>query len=819
METVPQTPRTIDGRLARWLIARRRLLAALSLLLIPLAGSGIRFIERDPSVDAFVPPNHTAALMQARAREQFGVEDPFVIGLLDDSGASVLTPAALDAIAALEEALPTLTGVEFNDRRSLLTSDAVFGTDFGLEVEPIVDRSVADETLAATVRTRLATMPMLDGLLISRDESALLLVVPVVDPNRAEPIYRQLLDLTAALAPPGYRFEIAGVAAMNSRLDQTVSTDTRRLVPLAFLTALLLVGLALKRARAVAAPLVIIAASTAVALGALGWAGSRYYLITTALPVVVMAIAIADCLHIALQYVVAYRERQMPRTDAALETALSRTLRPVTLTSWTTAAGFLGLAWGANMIPIAEFGTYAAVGVLAAWLFSLTLLPALIGWFDPRPLNTSPKPTAARIDSETHAPAPQRQRLEAALLACYRRPSQALGLGLLLLIAALASASVVRFDYERARYFRTGDPVRLADASISDRFGGLNALDVVIESPDDEPLLRASRLEAIADIRHWLKDQPGVVAVDAIDDYINVMGAALLSNTAADAALDDELEEVAPEQFFFAYEAASDPGAFDAFIEPTLTLTRIRARLDSDRFSTIAPIVGALRSYLEEWSQRHDLKAEVSGRLAVNAGWMEALAGNHPRGLALALGLVTLTCCLWFRRGRAIATTLAPVSFGVLFVYALMGLLGIDIAPATAMTSAIATGLGVDFGIHLVSHLRQGPAVQPDGRVDPQFLTIVRACLFSALALCCALLTICISSAPPLRWFGILIAASALGSLTAALLVVPACARLFYSAKPAVTPTRDTAAEELRQPSGSDEHSPLTPISGQGAGS
>jgi predicted RND superfamily exporter protein len=124
-----------------------------------------------------------------------------------------------------------------------------------------------------------------------------------------------------------------------------------------------------------------------------------------------------------------------------------------------------------------------------------------------------------------------------------------------------------------------------------------------------------------------------------------------------------------------------------------------------------------------------------------------------------------------------------PLLVGVAAVYASMGALDIAIAPATSMTAAIATGLGIDFGIHLISHLQRKNAQGSIGleAFSGQYTVVARACFYSAVALGFALAVICISSAPPLRWFGMLVSIGAMGSLLGALLIVPAIWSVYYN--------------------------------------
>ena len=129
-----------------------------------------------------------------------------------------------------------------------------------------------------------------------------------------------------------------------------------------------------------------------------------------------------------------------------------------------------------------------------------------------------------------------------------------------------------------------------------------------------------------------------------------------------------------------------------------------------------------------------------------------------------------------FRSIWAASLTLVPVLTGVLFTYATMGLFKVDIAPATSMTAAIATGLGVDFAIHLLAELRRAEREGSQGInvFHGRYALVARACIYSALALSCALAVICLSSTPPLRWFGGLVAAASVGSLVGAIIILPA---------------------------------------------
>jgi len=757
---------TLHSALTPWLdqllLQPGRVALIIGLALLPLA-AGLLHIQKDPSVDAFVPDDHPAAAARDQAREWFGLEDPIVVGLVAHDNQSVFNPEGLNALRQLHERIESIPGVRSSDVISLASKKAISGRDGDLLVDPIIEPGTITPHTAALALERLRSMPMLTALLASEDGRIATIIAPVDDPNRAGQIYDRIVQL-AAEVPAGLTIHVAGVAGMNARLAAIVDGDTRIFIPAAVLTVLLIVWLALRRRLAVAGPLAVIAGSTLAALGLLGWSGADYYLITSALPVVIMALAVADSMHVSVYYLRHRQDQPELNSRRAITLALRRTWLPVSLTSLTTIAAFVGLSIGADMQPIKEFGLFASAGVAAAWLLSLTLLPAIIVLTD-----LKPAPSAAQHRG-------QRDRLDRLLLGMTRlsrlRPL-ATTLGVAALIGTLLIFALnARFDYERQHYFQPNDPVRIADLTINKALGGISFLDVTVSASEPGGIMTVEALQSIRELRVRMSQLSQVVRVSAIDESIAKMHEALTG--AGPGALPDR--SLAPAQYMFLYEASSEPEDFRHEVDYDHHRALIRAQLASDRYSTTQPVVRQLEKLVSGWSSETGLEAAVSGRVAVNEGWMSRLAERHFVGLGLAALMVFLASMIAFRAVGPALLAMVPVAIGVLFVYATMGLFNVDIAPATSMTAAIATGLGVDFGIHLIAHarsrLRTGATLEE--ALSGQYLLVARACFFSALALGVALAVICMSGAPPLRWFGLLVSAGAFGSLIGALLVLPA---------------------------------------------
>lgn len=750
-----------------WVIEQPKTVIILSLLLILGMGAGLTKVHKESSVDAFVPQDHPAAYARDRAADIFGLEDPIVLGLLAPPNTLAFTPDNIDTLRRIEEKIKVLPNVKKHNLISILNESAIAGDEGDLLVEQIVPSGTVSNLVAMQAFERVNSMSMMSGLLASKNGDTLILIVPVYDANHATDTYREILTIANAESTSSLEIHVTGVASMNGRLAQMVTEDTRKFIPAAIVTALLIVWIALRNVRGLIGPLYVISGSAAITIGFMGWLDAQYYLITTALPVIIMAIAIADSLHISTIFL--HKSRLYAELSAKqnLLDALDHTYLPITLTTITTVAGFSGLALGSPMQPISEFGWFAAVGAFVAWVLSVTALPAII-------ILTKLRPTKKQVSSQFTLIDNYLYKLTQF---AFHKSIFSVSISLVLIFVMAWLAGQAKFDYQRQSYFQNDEQVRIADIALNERLSGLNFLDVVVSAEQAGDLMTPDAIKAIADLQEALSKQAFVAKTTSIADYITLMHHVLSD----DAIGHFPTAQNAPMQYMFLYEAGGDPGDFSEEIDFNYQHALIRSQLSTDRFSQVENTVASFESITQQWSNKTGLQASVSGRVAVNVGWMSLLADSHFKGLGLAILFVFIASLVLFRSLYNALMCLVPIATGVLFTYAAMGVLNIDIAPATSMTAAISTGLGVDFAIHLIWGIRQAKknGDSTEQALSGNYLVIARACVFSALALAVALCVVCLSSAPPLQWFGALVAAAAIGSLLGAILLIPALHSLF----------------------------------------
>ncbi len=749
--------------------ASPRLVIILSLLAAVVMALGVPRIVRDTTVDAFMPEGHPAILYRDQVEEVFGLRDPIVIAVIRDKEGGIYTPDTLALVDRLTRDLKKIPNVDPERVRSLATEKNIEGTDEGLQITPFLDPLPTTPDAARAVRPVVETNPLYLGTLVAEDGSATLITAELVDQQIAGQTYEVVEDLVAAHELEGVRLLIAGEGAVGGYLSIYINTDARRVQPTIFAIIIVMMVIGFRSWLSFFTPIVIVAATVGGAMGIMGYAGIPYYIITAALPIILIAAAVADSIHILSRY---YEELAMdPGTDQ--RTIVVRTMavmwRPVVLTSLTTMAGFTGIAITSNMPPMFWFGTFATLGTLLALIYSLIFLPAALCLFKPRP-SPAFRPNARGESGDVIG----RAMGALGLLALHH--------GRLVILASIAlvgvgawSALSVPIDRSRIENFAPSAPIFQAHHEINKRFHGTGYFDFVVETPEAEGLFDPARLKRVEALQTYLEAQPGIGGTISIVDYLKQMHKAMNGNDPAFYRLPDDPDLTA--QYFLLYAAMGGPTDFQEEIDYSYQTALVRAMVPSSRYATDRPMVETVAEHVARSFTDEDLTVTLSGRINVDYHWMEPLARNHFLSIAVSLTLVFIVSALLFRSVIGGLYTLAPVIVSVLAVYAIMGALKIPLEPSTSMFAAIAIGLGVDFSIHVLDRIRflvQTQGLEMQEAIRGLYRTAGRALFINFAALFLGFSATFLSEMPPLTRLGAMVATATLLSFVASIMIVPA---------------------------------------------
>ena len=343
---------------------------------------------------------------------------------------------------------------------------------------------------------------------------------------------------------------------------------------------------------------------------------------------------------------------------------------------------------------------------------------------------------------------------------------------------AIVGASQLRIDRSQVENFAPGEPIRIADEVLNQRFSGTAFLDIIVETTTPEGLLTLDAMQKLHSLQSYFESLPHVRKTVSIVDVVSHLHGAL-EGLPADRLAERPLPntDTLVSEALLLYEITGDPADLEEEIDPSYQHALIRGALNAQYFSEHRVVVESLERYIADEFNTPDLRATLAGDVNVGYHWIGSLGASHFKGVVLSLTLVLAASIIVFRSPTAGLISVVPVVFTVLLLYACMGFLGIYLEPATSMFAAIALGVGVDFAIHLVDRLRA--ATEEFGgdlgrALDLALPPVARACFFNSAALGIGFSVLLVSDLPTLTRFGGLVALASFASYLTALMIVPA---------------------------------------------
>lgn len=748
---------------------------------------GLVGLSKDTRSDAFLAPDNPALVYRDLVKEQFGLSDPMLVALVAEGDEGIYRPDILRTIAELTRAVSSLENVDGDNTLSLASEALITGTASGIEVVPLLDPLPVSQAEADSVRTQVEDFPLFLGTLAAKDGSAALIVAHLFDEALAEQTYREMLAVLDAIdLPMGVVSHVAGEGAIAGYLGAYIDADAQRLNPIAGIIIVLMILVAFRRLAPALLAVLMIIASVSAALGSMAVLGVPFYIITNALPVILIGISVADTIHIFSHFYDSQaRAPQIPRNEQIARTMTAMWL-PVTITSLTTAAGFLGLYFAASMPPFKYFGLFAALGVAAAWLYSLIALPALMSLLKVQ--------VAQRfIDQHRAGSIDGLGKMLRGLGNWTLRYPRSVIIGYLLLaIGGVVAASQLTVDADRIRLFHPEESIVIADRAINTHLNGSNTLDIVIETSESEGLFDPGVLAKMDRLQDFALTLPHVQGATSIVDYLKQMNRVLTNGEVEDYRLPASREEVA--QYFLLYSFSADPEDFAQEIDYDYRTANLRVTMNHGGYLQIGAVYRALDEYLKEHFSG-EVAVTLSGRVSLNYHWIRNIGESHFSGLLMALALVWVVASASFKSVLAGGYTLIPVVSAILVVYSFMVIRGLTLGVGTSMFAAVAIGLGVDFAIHTLSRLRvlrlelgdteftkaNNDNRQSDQMLEQFFMSTGRALLLNVLAVASGFGVLVASQVTQLRDFGSIVMLSMGVAFLASVTLLPA---IVYLARP-----------------------------------
>lgn len=684
--------------------------------------------------DRLISSSNQEAIDYQAFLDTFGSDEFIIVAL---SGKPLFDEESLDAmLEALErlEAIPEVTHVN-----GLPT---IFRDRFGAE-----DPEELEDEITSTL--------FYQGLILSPDQKVTgLLVEPQI--METARVRRDLVEgVREAIAPLveyGFRVDLVGGPVFSTTINRLSMTESLRAFPVAAIASLAVLLLLVRSVKAAGVVIICGLLTLLLTLGLVGATGRPLNLITTALPLVLWVLAIANCIHLVTRYQRHTRKGLDP--IAAIGETLDELRFSCSLSAITTALGFFSLTV-ADIVPIRELGVYVGLGMLISLGVNLVLAPYLI--------------VAFRVPGPKRLLTNHSRLLEPMADWVIRHPRPIVLAFAVLVAVGGYSMTQIKSESNSLKFLPEDSEVVLAYDFVAENLTGMYTLEIVFDTPDSwlEPIY----WEPITALADRIAASPIVSRVVTPLDFLKKMNQwdhdlepehYVLPETRAEAeALMDLLED-------------EDRVQIDRFATPDEKTVRMSVMMNSMNARDFEGLITLAKAEVARLPE--PMSGTVTGMAARMQVMSVGLVKTQFKSYITAFILIFVSILVGLRSFKITLISILPNIVPLLSAFTTMALLGISLDAATVMVASISLGIAVDDTVHFLAgyqrHRDRGEGNH--AAIRSTLSTVGPSITVTTVTACIGFFALCQSSFVAIRYFGLLSGIAILMALVADLLLVPA---------------------------------------------
>ncbi|WP_353777258.1 efflux RND transporter permease subunit [Winogradskyella sp. 3972H.M.0a.05] len=485
---------------------------------------------------------------------------------------------------------------------------------------------------------------------------------------------------------PNFEVHSSGLVPLNTAFFEASMRDlalTMVMLIIVILTTFILT----RNIYSTIATLVVVMFSIMSAVGFVGLMGIKLTPPSSVFPTMILTLAVADSIHILITMLQKMRKDGMNKFDALTE-SLRLNFMPVFITSLTTIIGFLTMNFG-DVPPFWDLGNITAFGMLMAFLYSTTTLPALMAVL---PVKTKAKKEATKEKVGWYTSLGN---------FVVKRPVNLTIISVLVISALTFLATKNTFNDEFINYFDESVEFRSDTDYISENLTGIYNIEYSIGSGESGGINNPEYLKNLNDFEDWLNEQPEVIHVNAFSEVARRVNRSMHGDDEAYYRVPDNREEAA--QYLLLYEL-SLPFGLDLNNQINVDKSETRVTATIENVSSAEMIAFSKRG--EEWLKNNT--PEAMHAIGVSPTLMFSKLGFRQadsmfKGNIIALILISLVLMVALRNFKLGLLSIIPNVTPVLVGFGIWALYKGQINTGMVIVFGMTLGIIVDDTVHFMS--------------------------------------------------------------------------------------------------------------------
>ncbi len=551
---------------------------------------------------------------------------------------------------------------------------------------------LSDAELAA-IRAIALAEPLLVNSLVPASAHVSGVNVNIIKPEKDANESRLVADKARELARhieaayPGFTLHLTGGIMVDSAFGEAPRRDMVTLMPLVLLLFFVAMVISLRSLQATLATFAVVFMSVFTGMGLAGWLGMDITPASANGPIIILTLAVADSIHIL---VTMFQQMRLGRSrKEAVAESLRINLQPVFVTSLTTTIGFLTMNFS-DAPPFRDLGNIVAMGVTAAFFYSVFFLPALAALL---PIKAGSVPEQRAMFFERFG------------RFVVGRRSQFFWWLLLFMALMTTGISRIELDDDFVRYFDHSYDFRRASEFAIANLTGVYIIDYSLDSGEEGGINNPDYLAKVSEFAQWLRGQEGVRHVFSITDIMKRLNRSMHADEQSWYRLPDRRDLAA--QYLLLYEMSLPFGLdLNDRINVDKSATRLTVTLGDSTTREVRDLEELGRKWLE--SNAPPTMHTFGSGLSVIFSYISKRNIESMLGASVAaLVVISVILAVVLRSVKLGLISLLPNLSPAFMAFGLWGYTVSQVGLAVSVMIAMTMGIVVDDTVHFLSKYRR----------------------------------------------------------------------------------------------------------------
>jgi len=724
----------IEKHIGPWVLKHRWWIIIATILFTAGATSGARlltfnndtrvfFSERNPQLRALEELENT----YTKNQNVF-----FVIAPANNDVFTRQTLAAVEALTVASWEIPYSNRVD-----SVSNFQHTWAKGDELIVEDLVeDAANLSDAQLSRIRQVALSEPLLVSRLVSPSGHVTGVNVNTLIPGTSIEEVPLVADFAQALADdlrekhPEISVYLTGSVMADNAFGEAGKNDMETLLPLMFLVLIAVTGLALRSLTGTVVTVIVILLSTATGMGFAGWLQMSLNPASVAGPAIILTLAVADSVHIL---VTVFHRMALGKTKhEAIAESLQVNLQPVFLTSITTVIGFLSMNFS-DAPPFRDLGNIVAMGVTAAFFYSVLFMPALLAVLPVRV-------KAAATETEC----PPCDRLAGFVI----RHCSTIFWSAAIIAAVFAAGTLrIQLNDDFIEYFDESFEIRRATDFMEAELTGADAIEYSLRSKRPDGINDPEYLATVERFAAWYREQPKVVHVNTIVETMKRLNMNMHEDDEDYYRIPSRRDLAA--QYLLLYEM-SLPFGLD--LNNQINVDKSASRMIVTLTDMTTRELRQMDEEAREWLRANAPESMLTHGSGLSIIWAHISGRNIKQMLSASFGallLISVLLVVALRSWRLGLLSLIPNLAPAIMAFGVWGLLMQQVGLGLSVIVSMTLGIVVDDTVHFLSkylRARREQQMTPTGAVRYAFNTVGTAMWVTTVGLVAGFLVLSFSA-------------------------------------------------------------------------